>query len=60
MYNTYFIYKNNMSKYLLAKLLKLAPKTIELVRNLLYIWKDKEIELDSKDNPDLPEYTEWI
>lgn len=59
-YNTYFTYKNDMSKYLLAKLLKLAPKTIELVRNLLYIWKDKEIGLDSKDNPDLPGYTEWI
>lgn len=59
-YNTYFTYKNDMSKYILAKLLKLAPKTIELVRNLLYSWKEKEIDINTKSNPDLPGYTNWI
>lgn len=54
----YFPNDNNIKG--LMRVLKIAPQTIDLIRKMIYVWKDKEIGLDCKDNPDLPGYTEWL
>lgn len=53
-------YFTNPAEKSMMKALKMAPQTVQLVKKMIFVWKNKEIGLDCKDNPDLPGYTEWI
>lgn len=54
----YFPNDNNTTA--LMRVLKIAPQTINLIRKMIYLWKENEIDINTKPNPDLPGYTDWI
>lgn len=44
----------------MMRTLKMAPQTVKLVIKNIFCWKEKEININTKTNPDLPGYTDWI
>lgn len=53
-------YFKNPNIHPMMKALKMAPQTVKLIIKSIFCWKEKKIDVNTKHNPDLPEYTDWI